>query len=426
MKTFRVVWKNLLFNFSSSTLGVLLSALGTAIFCLVLLLSSQINRQMMMNGRQIDLVIGAKGSPLQLILNSIYHVDYPTGNILLEDARKIAQHPLVKRAVPLSMGDNYQGFRIVGTDSGFLALYDLRFAFGKWIVHDFESVVGYEVARAQHLHLGDQIIGAHGLTDSEDLHADHPYTVVGIMERSGTVADKLVLTNLSSVWHMHEHEHHHAQGYHEHHQEGDEKDQNDHVHHEPQGEEHTVHGLLDIGNHGHEITSMLIQYKNPTAVALFPRMVNQQTQMQAASPAIESARLFTIMGIGLDALRILAFVLMAMAVLSVFVSLYNAFKSRKYELAVMRTMGASRGTLFKLMITEGILVTMLGAVLGILLAHLTAFMISSNSGGNMIRPGHFGVSEIVVALAGLLLGFIAALIPAIKAYSTPISQTLSR
>lgn len=412
MKIFRVVWRTIVYNFSSSALCIFLTALGTAILCLVLLLSSQIDRQVHLNSKQIDLVIGAKGSPLQLILNSIFHVDYPTGNILLDDARKIAQHPLVQLAVPLSMGDNYQGFRILGTDSSFLDLYALQLASGGWGTGDFEAVLGYKVARAKGLAIGDKIVGAHGLVAGNDLHDDHPYTVVGVLAESHSVADRLVLTNLSSVWHMHDHAHvHHGQVH--------EGDENRH-------EEEEVHDLLRMDVQGKEITSMLIRYKNPTAVALFPRMVNQTTNMQAASPAIESARLFSIMGIGLDALAILAWVLMLMAAASVFVSLYNGFKNRKYELAVMRSMGAPRVILLKLMLMEGIFITVIGALLGIVLAHAAAFAIAAEGVGDFINAWHFGIEEVVIGLTGLLLGLIAALIPAVKAYSTSISQTLLR
>jgi len=412
MNILLVAHKNITRNSLSSFLGALLSALGTAIFCLVLLLSSQLSKQLDANSKHIDLVVGAKGSPLQLILNSIYHVDYPTGNIPLEEAQKLTKSPLVKLAVPLSMGDNYQGFRIIGTDSSFLKLYGAAIASGKWWSKDFEVVIGFQVAQKKHLKIGDKIIGAHGLSNSNDLHADHPYTITGILEENNSVADQLVLTGLSSVWHMHEHEEHH----HHEHKSG---------HNEPD-EDHEVHSLIELTDHGKEITSMLIQYKNPTAIAMFPRMVNQTTEMQAASPAIESARLFSMLGIGLDTLMYLAYTLMLIAAISVFISLYHAFKSRKYELAVMRTMGASRHILFGIMVTEGIYITVVGSLTGVFLAHLATYFISRFGSNEMVSPWRFSGKEGWILPIGLALGFLAALIPAIKAYMTPISKTLSR
>lgn len=396
--------KNIRYNLSSSLLCILLTALGTAIFCLVLLVAKQLDRQLRINGEHIDLVVGAKGSPLQLILNSIYHVDYPTGNILLQDAQGIAKNPLVKLAVPLSMGDNYQGYRIIGTDSNFLSLYACKIAMGRWVENDFEAVIGAQIAAKRQLRLGDKIIGAHGLSANADLHEDHPYTVTGILAQRNNITDQLVLTNLSSVWHMHE----------------------EHADHTHEKEADEVKSLVETRHQGKEITSLLIQYKNPTAVALFPRMVNQSTNMQAASPSMESARLFSMMGIGLDTLNILAYVLMLIAALSVFISLYNAFQGRKYELAMMRSMGATRTKLCCLMLTEGWYITLLGTCLGILLAHTSLGIINQTGHQEMLDPWQLYREEIQVIGIGSFIGIVASLVPGIKAYLTPISTTLSQ
>lgn len=404
MNILQVVHKNIIQNSLSSFLGVLLSAFGTAIFCLLLLLSSQVSKQLDANSKHIDLVVGAKGSPLQLILNSIYHVDYPTGNIPLEEVQKLSRNPLVKLAVPLSMGDNYHGYRIIGTDSSFLELYGAAIETGKWWTRDFEAVVGAHAAQKEHLKIGDKIIGAHGLSNSSDLHADHPYTVTGILKENNSVADKLILTGLSSVWRMHDGHHHY--------------------HHDESGATE-VHSLIASDHQIKEITSMLILYKSPTAIAMFPRIVNQTTAMQAASPAIEGARLFSILGIGLDALLYLAYTLMLIAAISVFISLYTSFKSRKYELAIMRTMGGSRNILFGIMIIEGVYITLIGSGIGISIAHLVLYFISRLGNSGMVSAWGFARQEGWIPLIGLFLGFVAALIPAIKAYLTPISKTLS-
>src|SRR5690606_17281908 len=119
-------WKYLKQNRATSVLGILLSAFGSGILCLLLLTSRQLENQLERNSAGIDLVVGAKGSPTQLILSSIYHVDNPTGNISLQEAQALSKHPMIARAVPLALGDNYKGHRIVGTDSSFLALYGLK------------------------------------------------------------------------------------------------------------------------------------------------------------------------------------------------------------------------------------------------------------------------------------------------------------
>src|SRR5690606_24356671 len=219
--------------------------------------------------------------------------------------------------------------------------------------------------------IGDRIYGAHGLSSEGHTHDENAYTITGIFKPAHHIADRLILTNLASVWRMHgahddeeqhehedeEHSHNHpltGVDEHEHHH-GEDHDHAEQSHDTPAGEAHPgdqeepqlVKSMMgNVGSGEREITSMLIQYRNPAAIGMFPRFVNQNTAMQAASPAIESARLFSLLGIGIDSLQVLAYVIMLMAALSVFISLYNALKNRKYDLAIMRTLGASQGKLF--------------------------------------------------------------------------------
>jgi len=448
MNSIQIAWKNIRQNTATSLLGILLTAFGTGILCVLLLTSHQIEEQLDNNSRGIDLVVGAKGSPIQLILSSIYHMDNPTGNISLTEAQKLAANPMVKLAVPLSLGDNYKGHRIIGTDSTFLQLYGLELAEGEIWKSDFEATIGADVARKNHLKIGDKIYGAHGLSSEGHTHDEHAYTITGIFKPAHHIADRLILTNLASVWRMH--------GDHEdedHHEHGDEEhEHNDHSHDVPGVEEHEHHHgedhdhddatdhpspttdpqlvksiMGDVGSGEREITSMLIQYRNPAAIGMFQRLVNQNTSMQAASPAIESARLFSLLGIGIDSLQVLAYVIMLMAALSVFISLYNALKSRKYDLAIMRTLGASQGKLFGIVIAEGILLTFVGAIAGIGIGHLAIYLIGTSTGGTttLLEALVLLPQEGWLVFIGVAIGFVAAVIPAIKAYKTSISRTLS-
>lgn len=454
MNILQIAWKNIRQNPATSILGILLTAFGTGILCVLLLTSHQIEEQLDSNSRGIDLVVGAKGSPIQLILSSIYHMDNPTGNISLAEAQKLAANPMVKLAVPLSLGDNYRGHRIVGTDSTFLQLYELEVGNGRLWQDDFEAVIGAEVARKHGLNIGDTIYGSHGLSSEGHTHDEHPYTITGILKPGHRVVDRLIISNLASVWRMHgdvgehgeEHDHDHADGHdHDHDVEGIDEhehhhgEHHDHEHpehdHSPvveQGEHHGEPQLVksiigDIGSGEREITSMLIQYRNPAAIGMFPRLVNQHSAMQAASPALESARLFSLLGIGIDSLQVLAYVIMFMAALSVFISLYNALKSRKYDLAVMRTLGASQGKLFGIVIAEGILLTFVGAIAGIVIGHTALYLIGASTGGTTTFLEAFALlpQEAGLVVIGVAIGFVAAVIPAVKAYRTSISHTLA-
>ena len=409
MSPLKISWKSLWSKPLSSALNIMLIAFGTGILTILLLASRQIGEKLDNNAKDIDLVVGAKGSPLQLILSSIYYIDFPTGNIPLKAAQELAHSPFVKKAVPLAQGDNYQGIRIVGTDSNFVSIYKLKTATGKFWKEDFEVTIGSAVAQNQKLKPGDTFFGAHGLTGSSDIHKKHAYKVVGILTPQGNVTDNLILTNISSVWKMHEDheqeeaaEHHHTAGK-----------------HRPDQAEHQEEK---------EITALLIQYRSPMSVVMFPRMVNSSTNLQAASPAMESTRLFSLIGVGVDTLQWFAALIMLIAAISVFVNLYNSLKERSYDLAIMRTLGASRGQLFCIVIFEGILLTLAGTVIGVVLGHLVLQFIGNYQESSQARLSGFIFlkDEIYLFAAGLAIGIFAAIIPALQAYRSNISKILSK
>jgi putative ABC transport system permease protein len=392
-----ISWKSIWLKPLSAAINILLVAFGIGILTVLLLASSQISNKLNQHSKGIDLVVGAKGSPLQLILSSIYYIDFPTGNIPLDEAEKIMQHPWVNRAVPLALGDNYNGYRIVGTDSNFVKLYTLKLEKGKFWEHDFETTIGARVADEQQLKVGDHFYGAHGLTASSDIHEHHAYKVTGILESQGNVTDNLILTNIASVWRMHDAE---AEGEHD----------DDHHHEEK------------------EITTVLIQYRSPMAVVQFPRMVNQSTNLQAASPAAESARLFSLIGVGLDTLKWFALVIILIAAISVFANLYNSLKERSYDLAIMRILGASRWKLFLIVVSEGIIITVAGTLIGIALGHMSLELIAhyQESSQAKLTGLTFIPEEAYLMACGLGIGIAAAIIPAMQAYRANISKILAK
>ena len=470
MNTLQLVWKNISRQLGTTSLSILLTAFGVAILTVIYITNDTFEKQLSNNSKNIDLVIGAKGSPLQLILSSLYHVDNPTGNISLAEAEKISYNPFVQLAVPISLGDNYKGHRIIGTDTSFLSLYELQIEEGQIWTKTFEVVIGQEVARKQQLKIGDQIHSAHGLSADAHVHDEHPFTVVGILQRSNSVVDNLMLCNLASIWDVHgiahQEDHHHEDDDHHDHA-GHDHEIHDHEHeaespHHEHDDAHAGHDHSDtatstdpeqtnaseeelvtekpqpegfiksigqdmIADQGVEITALLVKYSSPAAIATIPRLVNQTTNMQAASPAIESSRIFSLLGVGLDSLAILAYIIMIIAGLSVFLSLYNALKERKYDMAIMRTMGASKTKLFGLVLVEGLIITLLGGIVGLLLGHAALYYISSQTSqsADFIEAFQLHPNEIWIVVAATALGLVAALIPAIKAYRTTISNTLA-
>ena len=390
----------------NAALNVLLLGLGVATIVVLVLFSNQLEHRLERDAQGVDLVVGAKGSPLQLILSTVYHVDIPTGNIPLADAEKLKANPLVKSAIPLALGDSYEGFRIVGTDHDYVSLYQGEMASGRLWQKLFEAVLGSDVAAHAQLKLGERFVGSHGILEAGEKHEHNPYTVVGVLAPSGSVLDRLVLTSVESVWEVH------GQGHHEEHEEqnaaGTEKER----HVEPQ-----------------EVTALLIRYATPMAAALLPRQVNSQSALQAASPAFESARLLNIVGVGIDTVRAFAVILIFCAGLSVFIALYNALRERSYDLAVMRTLGASRGKLLAAVLLEGLILAVFGVVFGLVLGHLLTEMIGAwlqaaqrvRITGMVFVPG-----ELALILIALAVGLLSALLPAVLAYRTDIARVLAR
>jgi len=209
MNLIRLSWKNLTFKPLNALLSVLLFALSIGLISLLLSLRKQADEQFDNNLAGINLVVGAKGSPLELTLNSMYHVGYATGNIKLGQIKAFfnPKHPIVEDVVPLSVGDSYRGYRIVGTVPKILDWYGADLSRGTLWQHDFEVVIGEEVARVNALELGDKFKSNHGIIDEGDennIEHDDDFTVVGILAPSGTVMDQLVLTTNQTYWHSHE------------------------------------------------------------------------------------------------------------------------------------------------------------------------------------------------------------------------------
>ena len=413
MNLFSLSIKNVFAKPLSSLLSVLLFGFGVAIIVSILLTSTFLKNEISKNAQGIDLVVGAKGSPLQIILASIFHIDFPTGNISLKDADDLTKNRLIKSAIPLSLGDSHKGYRIVGTSAAYADLYEAQIAQGEWFGEEMTATVGATVAKNLGISLGDELESAHGLAEGGDTHDEHPIKVTGIMKPTGSVIDQLILVSIQSVWAVHggHGEHNHEEG----------SDAHDVVVLERLGIEVTKEQLEE-----EEVTSLLVQYRSPMAAVQLPRIVNGTSNLQAASPPYETARLFNIIGVGVDVVNVLGLVIIILSATSVFIALINSLKERKYELAIMRSMGASQMKIFLLILTEGIVLTIIGSLCGFGLAHL-GFGILVSSMEQIQTSGMFFVyDEYYVMLGSLAVGIFASIIPAFLAYKSDISETLSK
>ena len=399
MKIIAIAFRYLTSRPLAAGLNLLLLTLGLASITFVLLVSTQLDRAFERDLAGIDVVVGAKGSPMQLILAGVFHIDVPTGNIPLEAVQELEKNPQVAKLIPISMGDTFRGFRIVGTTPAYADHYGANLAQGAMWAQPMQAVVGAQVASNTGLAVGNSFIGSHGLGGTGHEHGDNPYRVTGVLAPCGCVLDRLVLTPTESVWQVHEK----ATAL-------DAEDQK-------------------IMEAEREITLALITYKSPLAAVTFPRFINTTTEMQAAAPAVEVTRLLRMVGVGTDVLRGFGAVLLLTAGLSVFIALWNAVRERRADLAMLRMLGAPPGRVAGLVLCEALWLASLASALGLLLGHALAHGLGwalQAQGllpvtGWIWLPAEAGVPLLAAGVAAL-----AALLPAVQAYRTDVADLLSQ
>lgn len=412
----KLAWKNIWFKPLNTVLSVVLLTSSVAIITTLILLEKQFEEKFSSNIENVDLVLGAQGSPLQLILSSVYQVDAPTGNISYDSAKVWMNHPFVEKAIPLAFGDNYRGYKILGTTTDYLSKYNAKVTDGVLFEKNFEVVVGSEIAQKLSLKVGDEFYGSHGDAEEGEVHEDYAYKVVGIASETGKVVDNLIVCTIPTVWQMHhQHEENPAHG-----EEG-------HIH--EAGEQEHEEAELTIDEPNMEVTAVLLKIRNQMAKLTWQRVIPQNTKMQAVSPAFEINRLFGLFGIGVTALQYLAYGIMLISGISIFIALYTSLKEREPEFALLRVNGARRFQLLQIVMIESILLCVVGFVFGSITGRLALSMLSNASEADFkmsFDPYTFlWQKEGILLVITLMVGSIAALIPAIKAYNLNISKTLA-
>jgi putative ABC transport system permease protein len=398
MNAFLLAWRYLRARPLVTLFNVALLALSVATAGFVAIVDRQLGESLYRDIRGIDLVVGAKGSPIQLLLSGIYHVDVPTGNIPATAAAEFAANPLIRKVIPLSLGDSFRGFRIVGTTPDYLALYGGAIAEGRMWNGTMQAVLGTTAAARTRLGAGDRFIGSHGLSEGGSLHGDAEYEVVGILAPTSTVLDRLIVVNTESVWFVHE---------------------------GPAHDDEEKRAFEEARQH----TVLLVQYASPVAAASLPRKINEDTALQAASPAYESARLFRMIGVGVEVIRAFSGVLFAVAALSLFVALYHALNERAYDIAVLRTLGRSRAGIAGMLLAEALMLAALGAITGLALAHVLAALLATrmtDEGSLQLAAWAFSIDDLRLLVPAFAAAVLAALFPVWRAANADISATLAR
>ena len=406
MSLWHIAWSYLWNRKLTTALTVVSVALGVSLISAVLTLRDETQRRFEEEGQAFDIVVGAKGNPLQLVLSTVYFLDAPTGNIDLEIFETLKGHEDVVAAFPIGMGDSYGGYRIIGTTRDLMDFsYGERAPYalsgGRYFEAPFEAVVGANVAQDTGLKLGDTFVGTHGFISaaSAEVHENFPYTVVGILERSGSPNDRSIFCDLHSVWSAHAH--------------GNEEEHGEEGHH----------------HHGEEITAALIKLASPALRFEFKDRVNRTSNAMAAVPIQEIQKLYEqILGTAKLVLLAIGYLVVAISALSILIGLYMAILQRKRDLAIMRALGATRGEIFGAVIIEAFWVSLLGIVLGWFLGASVCAVLNSYlvvQIGFHVPPVRLSADLVAAYSAVLLMGLLAGILPAWQAYRTNVARDLA-
>ncbi len=409
MSLLGMAWRYLLFRKVATILTAGCIALGVALVCAVLALQNESERALTRDAALYDLVAGGKGSPLQLVLSSVYHLDSPTGNIDFGEYERIRRDSRVLWAAPVGLGDNYQGFRIVGTEEHFFDLPDrdggrfFQLASGSVFKDSFEVVLGSQVATATGLGLGDSFSGTHGLVEvpGGEVHDDFPYTVSGILSPTGTAQDRAIFGTLESVWEIHETE--------------------ERLHSAIQG------SALLGDSQKRETTAILIRLKAPGLRLWMAEEIRENTEGIAAIPINEVLRFQRGMIAPVQrALLGISAIVVLVACLSALITLHQATDRRRRDIAILRSLGATRYEVATLIFLEGSLLTAGGVILGVMLGHTGLALAAGpvrEATGLLLQAWRLPATELLAVSAIALCGAFASLFPAISCYRrTPIDD----
>lgn len=404
-----MAWRYLRFRWLVSVLTVSCIALGSGLVCAVLTLRHESERALSREAGLYDVVAGGKGSPLQLVLSSVYHLDAPTGNLPYTEYERLRRDPRVAWVAPIGLGDNYAGFRIVGTERHFFDLLDrdgesfFRLAQGNVFEDRFDVVLGSHVARVTGLDIGDTFAGTHGLVDvpGGEVHRDFPYRVSGVLAPTGTAQDRAIFGTLESVWEIHETE--------------------DRMHSAIRGM-----ALLE-GQEQRETTAIVLRLNTPGLRLWMVDEFRKRSDGIAAVPINEILRFQRgVIGPVQRTLLAVASAVVAVACLTVLVTLHQAAERRRRDIAILRSLGAVRAEVAGLVFAEGVLLTLLGIGLGVVLSHGGLAIATGpirDATGLVLNAWSLPRAEGLALGAMALCGAAASLIPAISSYRrTPISD----
>lgn len=367
-----------------------------------------------------DLVIGARTSPVQLMLYSVFRIGEATNNIRWDSFQAIASHPSVAWAIPLSLGDSHRGFPVLGTSPEYFEHFRYGAAqaltlsegrrFNSGIEGVFETVLGAEVAQRLGYRLGDRIVLSHGLGGAGLAeHGDKPFVVVGLLARTGTPVDRTVHVNLAAI---------------------------EAIHLDWQGGA-PLPGFsippefvrkFDLAPK--QITSALVGLKNRAAVFRMQRFVNEYDKepLLAVLPGVALDQLWQVLGVLEQTLLAVSAMVVLVGLSGLTAVILAGLNERRRELAILRSVGARPRDIFLMLIVESMGMTIAGVVLGIALLDLATLLVGpwlQAQYGLVIHPVLVSAHELPLLGMVIGVGLLASLVPGYRAYRLSLADGLT-
>jgi putative ABC transport system permease protein len=386
-------------RWGQALLSIVVGALGIAAVETMFIAEREIPEAAQRAFGGVDLVIGPKGSALDLVLCCALHVSEPRGLVPLDAGMALTRNPFIRAAAPIALGDNIRGWRIVGTTPEILSVYGAKLAQGNMWTVPLQAIAGAEVARSLGLKVGDAFVGAHGLGSGGEEHTAFPYKVVGLLAPTGSALDRIVLTDIQSVYVIHQH-------------------------HEVGEAEEDVAPTADAPP---AATAILVAFRSPIAMAALPRLIDATPQFSAASPAIETARLIRAARPMITATIVLGLIFAGIAAATAATALLAAMSARAKDLALLRALGAHPWEIGRIAAIEAALLSLAAAVLGCILAvgliQFGATLFAERDG--LLLTGVPAAQDFAWIFGGAFaVSLIAATVPAIRAARAPIETVL--
>ena len=438
-----IAWKSIRQRALASSLTGLSVALGVMLMVAVLVAHRVVDETFSQNSVGYHLIVGPKGSDLQLVLSTVYRIQPPIENLpyrFYKELRNKEKFRLVEDAVPIALGDTTQegNFPIVGTTRQYFVLPyagDRQFKIrGDAFRGPFDAVIGSRVARENGWDIGSEFKMVHG-GQEEHVH-DEIFTVRGVLAPTGTPNDKSVFVNLEGFYLVAGHETPLAEAYVREraffNEPVDEaeladlkaKDEKERILHASGAHHH--HGVPDLQK---EVTSILVNMKSDVAAAQFSSTMKSGFQAQAVNPIIPMRKLKeAFVGNIKNVLLVLTGLVVVVSGIGIFVSIYNSMADRRRELAIMRALGAQRRTVFSVILAESTLLCVGGGLLGVLLGHALIYLAAPSieaESGLIVNPLVFNKEELYILPGLIALASLVGFLPALAAYRTDVARALA-